>query len=349
MARSYKKGVEYSVTEHLKVNPQNRVVILTDSQSSDIAGAIYNATKNVAAETYFFNMERYCNGKRKKFPNEIMDLFKDARKKIISFYLDHSLGGEAPDKYELLNLGDPVADLIDTEGADHIKHVSLPGITKQILRDGCCVPSELLKKGTTAVYNKLKNAKTIEIYSPGGTELELKIDPRNIGWRKEDHINYGDWENLPLGEVYTSPIDANGKLVVDCMVGGYEDKYGMKFLKRYPLTFKIANGKVIEISCRRSTHLVRMLDEGVLEGKRADIIGEIGFGTNFGLTKLIGNILQDEKLPGVHIGIGSAMPDCGEKWRSETHADVLMIEPTVFIDNKILIAGGNYMLDHEAH
>jgi len=226
MARSYKKGVEYAVNEHLRVNPTHRVVILTDRASGDIANAILRETEEVAAETHCFEMEEYSNGKQEKFPDKIMDLLRNDEKKIISFYLVHAMGCSEHSRYALLRLGDPVAELIDEEGGEHIKHASLPGITKQILREGCCVPAELLKRGTTAVYNKLRDARTIEIYSPGGTELELEIDPENIGWDKEDKMRYGVWENLPLGEVYTSPIDANGILVVDCMVGGYEDKYG---------------------------------------------------------------------------------------------------------------------------
>ena len=47
-------------------------------------------------------------------------------------------------------------------------------------------------------------------------------------------------------------------------------------------------------------------------------------GTNIGLTEVIGNILQDEKLPGIHIAFGNPYgAHTGADWYSSTHIDVV--------------------------
>ena len=339
---SYRDGIKFSLTEHLRVKPNNKVVIITDSKSQQIANAFYNEAKKLAAEVQWYSMEGYSKGEQQKFPDEIMDQFQDTRKKIISLYLSNT-GPEASYRYSLLNLGDPIAELLDDKSSAHIKHVSLPGITKKILREGCAVPRAQLKRGTDLIYRRLRKSQTVQIATLAGTELEIKLS-KALGWRKEYKLDYGIWENLPLGEVYSSPIDCNGKLVIDCLVGGYE-KFGFGHMKRYPLEFTIKNGEVTNMTCRKATHLVTELGEEVFENDDvSNIIGEIGFGTNFGIQRLIGNILQDEKFPGIHIAVGSSMPDCGEYWRSGVHVDMMMREPYVWVDNKCLMEEGKYVL-----
>ena len=47
-------------------------------------------------------------------------------------------------------------------------------------------------------------------------------------------------------------------------------------------------------------------------------------GTNIGVKDVIGNILQDEKIPGVHIAFGNPYGDhTGAQWYSSTHIDVV--------------------------
>lgn len=333
-----KLGAKYAVDEYLYINSSQRVVILTDRKSSRYAKAIQKAAENRTEDVNIFVMEDYCTGKRRKFPREIMSLFDDLEQKVVSFYLAAS---KYQDKYELLAMDDPVAELQDKGELKHVKHVSMWGIDRKVMQQGLCVPHKLIRDYGELIYPRLKGVKKIEIVSPGGTELELKLDPKGIMWDKEDHVEYGYWENLPLGEIFTSPIDCNGTLVVDCMIGTYEN-YSFGFLKRYPVTFKIKKGKVVDISCRRVTNLTKSLDGDLKMDRAARNAGEIGFGINFGLDHLIGNMLQDEKVPGVHIGIGSAEPDCGKKWRSGNHFDVLMLNPTVHVDNKLLINNGKY-------
>ncbi|MBR9691516.1 aminopeptidase [Candidatus Woesearchaeota archaeon] len=339
---SVKLGARYAVDEYLKINPSQRVVVITDRKSARLSKAIINAAEKRTPETHVFVMEDYGTKKR-EFPREIMSLFEDPEKKVVSFYLSNI---SYDDRFTLLRMGDPVADLLDKENLSHIKHASMGGISKKIMQQGVCVPKELLMKYSSLIYRRIKDAKEIIIESPGGTELEIILDPKKIGWCKEDHLDYGIWENLPLGEVYTSPIDCNGKIVIDCMVGGgFEADYGFGFLRRYPITVKIKKGEVTEVTCRRSTHLISSWGDELFNSDNvANYVGEIGFGTNFGLDRLIGNILQDEKFPGVHIGIGSSMPDCGEKWRSDMHTDIMMLNPYVWVDGNPLMEDGHYIL-----
>jgi aminopeptidase len=53
-------------------------------------------------------------------------------------------------------------------------------------------------------------------------------------------------------------------------------------------------------------------------------VGEFAIGTNIGVRDVIGNILQDEKIPGVHIAFGNPYgAHTGADWYSATHIDVV--------------------------
>jgi len=76
--------------------------------------------------------------------------------------------------------------------------------------------------------------------------------------------------------------------------------------------------------------------------KNARNVAEFGIGTN-DKAKIIGNILQDEKVMGTcHIAFGnnSAM---GGKVYSEVHVDTILERPTIIIDGKILMKDGKFV------
>jgi leucyl aminopeptidase (aminopeptidase T) len=66
-------------------------------------------------------------------------------------------------------------------------------------------------------------------------------------------------------------------------------------------------------------------------------VGEFAIGTNFGVKELIGNMLQDEKFPSVHLAMGDPADTRNPAWSSKVHLDGLMLGPTVVADGKIVI------------
>ena len=75
-------------------------------------------------------------------------------------------------------------------------------------------------------------------------------------------------------------------------------------------------------------------------------VGELAFGTNLGLREMIGILLQDEKVPGVHLAFGDPYgSQTRADWSSQTHVDVLTRECDVWIDEDKVIEQGQYLLE----
>ena len=77
-------------------------------------------------------------------------------------------------------------------------------------------------------------------------------------------------------------------------------------------------------------------------GSRA---GEFAIGTNIGINALCGIMLQDEKIPGLHVGLGYPYGDLtGAAWSCETHVDLVPSACTIFVDGNLLLKDGRFTL-----
>jgi len=80
--------------------------------------------------------------------------------------------------------------------------------------------------------------------------------------------------------------------------------------------------------------------------ENSDRVGEFAIGTNIALTDVIGNILQDEKIPGVHIAFGNPYGEhTGAKWYSSTHIDVVGRNFDIWADDRRIMRDGQFTLD----
>jgi len=152
------------------------------------------------------------------------------------------------------------------------------------------------------------------------------------------------WSNLPAGEVFTTPGSVDGTFVCDGTAGDhFNAKYGD--LRETPLVLEIAGARLKAVHCERR-ELEKEFWEYCHTDANSDRIGELAFGTNLGLSEMIGILLQDEKLPGVHLAFGDPYgSQTHADWASVTHVDVLTRGCDVWIDEDLVIKKGKYLLE----
>ena len=80
--------------------------------------------------------------------------------------------------------------------------------------------------------------------------------------------------------------------------------------------------------------------------ENSDRVGEFAIGTNIAVEDVRGNILQDEKIPGVHIAFGHPYAEhTGQDWVSTTHIDcVAPREVTVWMDGEEVMRDGDFLI-----
>ena len=80
--------------------------------------------------------------------------------------------------------------------------------------------------------------------------------------------------------------------------------------------------------------------------ENSDRVGEFAIGTNLGIDHVIGNILQDEKFPGIHIAFGNPYGEhTGAPWTSTTHIDVVGLRFNIWMDEEQIMRGGQFLVE----
>jgi len=134
-----------------------------------------------------------------------------------------------------------------------------------------------------------------------------------------------------------------GVMVVDGTIGDYLCwKYGC--IEETPLRLEIANGYLQSAHCSNA-ELEQEFLEYCRSAENSDRVGEFALGTNTWVTRCIGNLLQDEKMPGMHIAFGTpAAGQTGADWTCPTHIDLITMKPDVWFDDKQVMAQGKFLV-----
>lgn len=168
-----------------------------------------------------------------------------------------------------------------------------------------------------------------------GEDTDLRATIQGRKWVNEDGRR-----NFPSGEVFTCPVEDS---VEGTIRFTYPGIYMGKEIEDITLHFE--QGKVVKASAKRGDDLLQELlnlDEG------ARTAGEIGIGTNYGITKFTKNILFDEKIGGsIHLALGLPVAGTGGKTRSAIHWDILKdmkSDGKIYADGELFYENGAFLI-----
>jgi leucyl aminopeptidase (aminopeptidase T) len=234
--------------------------------------------------------------------------------------------------------------IVATVERRQIRYAHMVGVTPEIMMQGMRADYQLVDRLSTTLCQRMRTAASLRVQTPHGTSLRATFDP-SLHWVKTSGlINTRYWSNLPAGEVFTTPASVDGRFVCNATAGDY---FGPKYgdLLPTPLILEIAGGRLVSAQSERK-ELEREFWNYCHTDAASDRVGELAFGTNLALTDMIGILLQDEKVPGVHLAFGDPYgSQTGADWKSTTHIDVLTRDCDVWIDDLQVIARGRYQLN----
>ena len=324
-------GAYNAIYTCLRLQPEERVTIITDRETVEIAGALVQEIETVGAEHRVFVLEDYAPRPLATMPKEILE---DLELSQVSIFAAQAHQGELPSRIAMTSV----------INRRRIRHGHMVNIDRQCMLEGMRADFLEVDALSSRLIEKARKAKTIRVTSPAGTDLVAEFAP-HLKWLKTSGIISPDkWGNLPGGEIFTSPWDVNGRFVVDGVVGDYLcRKYGD--LRETPLTIEVKNGRIAGLMCANQD-LAEEFRRYTLTDENSDRVGEFAIGTNIAVEDVRGNILQDEKIPGVHIAFGHPYAEhTGQDWVSTTHIDcVAPREVTVWMDGEEVMRDGDFLI-----
>ena len=233
--------------------------------------------------------------------------------------------------------------MTDIVNRRRMRHAHMVNINRQIMLEGMRADFEAVDDLSRRVLDIVGAASHIRATTPAGSDFLVTLNP-NYRWIKTSGLISPDkWGNLPGGEVFTTPGDVNGTFVVDGVVGDWLcDRYGL--LSDTPLALEIDTNRLVSASSSNKA-LESDFWAYTHTDENSDRVGEFAIGTNLGLTAIIGNILQDEKFPGIHIAFGNPYgAHTGADWYSSTHIDVVGTKFDIWVDGSQIMRHGAFLI-----
>jgi len=315
----------------LRIQPSEKVTLITDDATREIAASLVHELENLGAPYRAWVLEELSHRPLGDLPREIAD---DLDTSQVSIFAVQAQANELKSRMQMT----------DVVNRRKIRHAHMVNINHQIMLEGMRADFLKVDRISTKVVDIVRRAKQVRAKTSAGTDLTADLNPEYRWLKTSGIISPDKWGNLPGGEVFTTPGEVNGTFVIDGVVGDWLcAKFGS--LRENPLTIQVKGNRLTEAHSAN-----RELEDDFWRythtDENSDRVGEFAIGTNIELKDVIGQILQDEKYPGVHIAFGNPYgAHTGAQWYSSTHIDVVGRNFDIWVDGAQIMRNGTFLLE----
>ncbi len=332
MQPEFAAGARNAVRTCLNIGPQDRVCIIRDRPRQHIAAAIEEEALATGAMVRTWTMEDHISRPATSFPRSIADdIIRFAP--TASYFIGTAQKGE-------LAFRKPMLNLLTQELRS--RHGHMIEINDLVMQDGMAADYHEIYRVTRQIYEIVRHAEKISVTTSLGTDLVATFSP-SLKWIPCDgrYWEQGRWGNLPEGETFTCPQSVDGLIAAEEMGDWFTEKYG---LLSPPVRLVVKGGRLVSVETP-DDRLSADIREYTAQHPNSNRTGEFAIGTNVGLSQIVGNFLQDEKFPGVHVAFGHpAGYETGADWDCPSHVDVLASHANVSVDGRLIMENGRFLV-----
>jgi leucyl aminopeptidase (aminopeptidase T) len=331
----YSAGARNAATTCLRIQPAEKVTLITDDATLQIAAALAAELDHIGCQWNAFVLEALAPRPLNGMPQAVLD---DMETSQVSIFAVQVQPNELRSRMQMT----------DVVNRRRMRHAHMVNITGEIMMQGMRADFNAVDRISQAVLDKVRAATYLRATTPAGTDIHAQLDPAYRWFKTSGIISTEKWGNLPGGECFTAPGEVNGTFVVDGVVGDFLcARYGI--LRATPLHLDIEANRLVRARCANAD-LERDFWNYTHTDPNSDRVGELAIGTNIGVERVIGNILQDEKFPGVHIAFGDPYgAHTGAPWKSSTPIDVVGLEFNIWLGNaqgeEQIMQNGHFLLE----
>jgi len=324
-------GARNAIRVCLNVQPHERVTLVADRECEDIAASLAHEIEAVGAPYKAFVLEDVAARPLVDLPPAIA---ADMEQSQVSILAVHAQPNELKSRMQM-------TDIVNRR---KMRHGHMININRQMMLEGMRADFHKVDRLSQKVIDIVRNAGEVRATTKGGSDFTATLNPAYKWIKTSGLISPDKWGNLPGGEVFTTPGNVEGTLVIDGVVGDFLcEKFGS--LAAYPLTLRVKNNTLVEAYSDN-----KELENDFWNYTHTDVnsnrVGEFAIGTNIELTQVIGHILQDEKFPGIHVAFGDPYgAHTGADWTSTTHIDVVATRFDIWVDERRIMADGKFLID----
>ncbi len=312
-------GARSAVNTCLRIQAEEKVTLITDRATEAIAASIAHELESRGCRWNGFVLEDLAPRPLTDMPAAIL---ADMETSQVSIF---AVAVEPNELHSRMQMTDVV-------NRRRMRHAHMVNISPQIMCEGMRADYDRVDRLSQQVLDRVRRARRIRATTAAGTRIASEMNPGYKWFKTSGIISPEKWGNLPGGECFTAPGEVNGTFVVDGVVGDWLcARYGL--LQSSPLTIEISANRIVSCSSSNA-QLEKDFWEYTHTDENSDRVGEFAIGTNVGVDHVIGNILQDEKFPGIHIAFGNPYGEHnGAPWSSSTHIDVVGLGFNIWLES----------------
>lgn len=331
----FRAGARNAVTTCLRIQPSEKVTLITDEATQEIAAAIAAELVGIGCRWNAFVLEELAERPLLEMPKAVLE---DMETSEVSIFAVQVQPNELRSRMQMT----------DEVNRRKMRHAHMVNITPEVMVEGMRADFNAVDRLSQKVLEKVRAAKYVRATNAAGTNIFAELDPNYKWFKTSGIISPEKWGNLPGGECFTAPGEVNGVFLVDGVVGDFLcARFGI--LRETPLTIHIGHNRITSVACANK-ELEKAFWEYTHTDENSDRVGEFAIGTNIGVERVIGNILQDEKFPGIHIAFGDPYgAHTGAPWKSTTHIDVVGLEFNIWLGDgekeEQIMSGGKFLIE----
>lgn len=331
----FREGARNAVRTCLRIQPSEKVTLIADESTKAIAASIAAELDAIGCRWNGFVLEELAERPLKEMPRAVLE---DMESSEVSIFAVQVQPNELSSRMQMT----------DVVNRRHMRHAHMVNITPEVMVEGMRADFNAVDRLSQKVLEKVRAASYVRATTAAGTNIFADLEPSYRWFKTSGIISPEKWGNLPGGECFTAPGEVNGVFVVDGVVGDFLcARFGI--LRETPLTIHIARNRITTVESANK-ELEQAFWEYTHTDENSDRVGEFAIGTNIGVKKVIGNILQDEKFPGIHIAFGDPYgAHTGAPWRSTTHIDVVGLGFNIWLGSQggeeQIMSEGRFLID----
>ncbi|MDP9051109.1 MAG: aminopeptidase [Acidobacteriota bacterium] len=332
----FAEGARNVVATCLRIQPDEKVTLITDDASLQVAASIAAGLEASGCEWNAFVLEAIAPRPLVAMPAAVLEDMETSHASIFAVAVEP---GELQSRMQMT----------EVVNRRRMRHAHMVNITGEIMTQGLRVDFNDIDRLSQALLERVRSASYIRATTPAGTDIHAQLTPAHRWFKTSGILTPGRWSNLPAGQCFTAPAEVNGVFVVDGVAGDFLcGRYGS--LRETPLTIDIEGNRIARVRCANK-ELERDFWSLTHTDGNSDRVGEIAIGTNIGVDRIVGNMVQDDKLPGVQIAFGDPYgAQTGAPWKSATHVDVVGLNFSIWLGDasgeEQIMRNGEFTLDH---
>src|SRR6202051_4727547 len=204
----YIPGARNAVSICLRVRPEEKVCVITDEVTLEIAAAIVSELKTLGAPYNVWVLEDLAPRPLTDLPSEVL---ADLGTSQVSIFAVQAQRNELRSRMQMT----------EVVNRRKIRHAHMVNINRQIMLEGMRADFQKMDRLSAKVVDMVRKAQRVRATTAAGTDLTAELNP-NYRWLKTSGlITPEKWGNLPGGEIFTTPGEVNGTFVIDGVVGDY--------------------------------------------------------------------------------------------------------------------------------